>query len=88
MSVLQHVHQNTSSTARQVKSEFESVIRDLDEADARLGATLEQLSGTFVEAKLRPEGEEKRNLLDFVDEGAWRVCLAQSEGFSIGLGRG
>lgn len=69
VSVLQHVHQNTSSTARQVKSEFESVLRDLDEADARLGATLEQLSGTFVEAKLRPEGEEKRNLLDFVDEG-------------------
>lgn len=59
VSVLQHVHQNTSSTARQVKSEFESVIRDLDEADARLGATLEQLSGTFVEAKLRPEGRRR-----------------------------
>ena len=88
MSVLQQVHQNTSTTARQVKSEFESVVRDLDEADARLRATLDQLRGTFVEAKLRPEGEERRNLLDFVDEGGMEGVFGAVRGVLDGAGEG
>lgn len=44
-------------------------MRDLDEANARLKATLDELRGTMVESKLRPDGEEGRHLLDFVDEG-------------------
>ena len=70
LSVLQDVHRSTSASARQIKSEFESVVRDLDKADSKLRATLDELRGTFVEAKLRPRGEERRNLLDFVDEGS------------------
>lgn len=43
-------------------------MRDLDDANARLCATLDKLRNTIVEAGIRPQGEEKRNLLDFVDE--------------------
>ena len=69
VSVLHQVHQSSISTGLQVREEFESVVRDLDEANARLKATLDELRGTLVESKLRPEGEEARHLLDFVDEG-------------------
>lgn len=52
-----------------MRGEFESVVKGLDEANARLTATLDELRGTLVESKLRPEREEGRHLLDFVDEG-------------------
>lgn len=48
--------------------EFEDVIRSLDEADIRLQQTMDVLRETMVERKFRPEGEEERSLLDFVDE--------------------
>lgn len=51
------------------KAEFDVSVRGLDEADKRLRATLERLRTTIVEKGLRPEGEESRSLLDFVDEG-------------------
>ncbi|KAL2047319.1 hypothetical protein N7G274_001340 [Stereocaulon virgatum] len=88
LGVLQRVHQNTSTTAKQINSEFESVVRDLDEADARLRATLDALRSTFVETKLRPEGEEKRSLLDFVDEGGVDGVLGAVRGVLDGAGEG
>ena len=68
--VLDNVQRNTAGTAHTGKKEFEAVVRDLDEADGRLKGTLEMLRETMVEAKLRPEGEERRSLLSFVDEGS------------------
>ena len=50
------------------KKEFQDVMRGVNEADGRLKYTLERLKTTIVEARLRPEGEERRCLLDFVDE--------------------
>jgi len=44
-------------------------VQKLDEADARLRATLERLRTTIVELGLRPAEEERKSLLDFVDEG-------------------
>ena len=69
ISVLHQVHQSSLSTSLQVRREFETVVKDLDEANARLNATLDELRGTLVESKLRPEGEEGKHLIDFVDEG-------------------
>ena len=44
------------------------MVKDLDKADERLRDTLGKLRSTIVEAGLRPEDEEKRNLLDFMNE--------------------
>lgn len=67
--MLAQVQQKGADTAAAGKAEFDIVVRGLDEADQRLRATLERLRTTIVEVVLRPEGEEKRTLLDFVDEG-------------------
>jgi len=47
---------------------IQNVIRTLDAANARLESTMDVLRSTMVEAALRPDGEEPRSLLDFVDE--------------------
>ena len=48
--------------------ELQSVIRTLDAANARLESTMKILRSTMVEAAFRPDKEEPRSLLDFVDE--------------------
>lgn len=63
------MQQKGAETAGAGKAEFDVAVKGLDEADQRLRATLESLRTTIVEAGLRPEGEERRSLLDFVDEG-------------------
>jgi autophagy-related protein 17 len=40
----------------------------LDAANERLESTMDTLRDAIVEASFRPEGEEPRSLLDFVDE--------------------
>lgn len=50
------------------RTEFSSVLKSLDAADARLRKTLDLLRDTIVHASFRPEGEEPRSLRDFVDE--------------------
>lgn len=52
----------------QGRSDFQAVVRDLDVAEGKLRTTLVRLRETMVESKLRPEGEEERSLLSFVDE--------------------
>lgn len=44
------------------------MVKDLDQADERLRDTLGKLRSTIVEAGLRPEDEERRSLLDFMNE--------------------
>ena len=66
--VLQNVQYQTSRTAHVAKAEYDEVVRGLDEAERRLRETLRGLKETMVEAQLRPEGEQRRCLLDFVDE--------------------
>ncbi|KAI1344167.1 kinase activator [Xylariaceae sp. FL0016] len=50
------------------KHEFKKIIRTLDATNGRLEDTMNILRGRIVESAFRPAGEEKRNLLDFVDE--------------------
>ena len=69
------MHAHTLSIAHEGAKEFEDVVEALDTADEKLKETLEMLRTTIVEAKLRPEGEGKRSLLDFVDEGGVDVLV-------------
>ncbi|KAF4635311.1 hypothetical protein G7Y89_g2776 [Cudoniella acicularis] len=57
-----------SGISEQVKILQRNVIRTLDAANARLESTMDILRSTMVEAAFRPDGEEPRSLLDFVDE--------------------
>ncbi|GIC85531.1 autophagy-related protein 17 [Aspergillus udagawae] len=50
------------------RSEFATVLKDLDDADTRLRRTLELLRETIVHPAFRPEGEDPKSLHDFVDE--------------------
>jgi autophagy-related protein 17 len=50
------------------KRDFRKLVKEMDEADGELGKTMGMLRRTVVQKELRPEGEEERNLLDFVDE--------------------
>lgn len=73
--VLEHLHAGSQSVSRRGNAEFDNVLRSLDAAEEKLKGTLQLLRETFVEAALRPEGEEKRNLLDFVDESGVETLL-------------
>ena len=68
VTVLDDVQRRTNQAEQLARAEHESVVNSLDAAERRLRHTLRGLKETIVEAKLRPEGEEKRCLLDFVDE--------------------
>jgi autophagy-related protein 17 len=57
------------------------VIQSLDAADMRLQKTMDVLRLTIVETAFRPEGEEPRSLLDFVDQASvetMRTALKES----------
>ena len=75
LGILHDVQQNTAHTARQAKAEHETVIKHVDEANRRLQRTLDVLRETFVEPGLRPEAEERKTLVDFVDEGGVEETL-------------
>jgi autophagy-related protein 17 len=66
--ILDRVRQNTDGLANESAAEFAAVIQTLDVADERLRQTLDLLRGTMVESTLRPPEEERKSLMDFVDE--------------------
>ena len=49
--------------------EFRHLIKTLDGANGRLEGVVKMLRDTLVEAVFRPAGEERKSLMDFVDEG-------------------
>ena len=75
--VLEQVHASSGSVEHTGRGQFKDVVRAIDEADNRLQDTLRSLRETFVEAALRPDGEEKKNLLDFVDETGVEKILSE-----------
>ncbi|KAI9846418.1 MAG: autophagy protein 17 [Sclerophora amabilis] len=66
--VLRRVKVGVDGVARESQAEFESVLRDLDTADARLQQSLNLLRSTMVQASLSPDNEQQKTLHDFVDE--------------------
>ncbi|KAH8199657.1 hypothetical protein TruAng_006187 [Truncatella angustata] len=49
------------------KREFKQVIKNLDVANGQLETTMAVLTEQTVESAFRPRGEDRKNLLDFVD---------------------
>lgn len=66
--LLLRVRRSMNKTYEKGKREFKQVIKDLDATNSRLEDTMNVLRSRTVDSAFRPEGEEKKNLLDFVDE--------------------
>ncbi|CAJ2509757.1 Uu.00g056570.m01.CDS01 [Anthostomella pinea] len=66
--LLNRVRKSLIRTYEDGKREFKQVIKTLDATNSRLEDTMNILRGRIIEGAFRPAGEEKRNLLDFVDE--------------------
>ncbi|KAL8992174.1 MAG: hypothetical protein Q9169_007307 [Polycauliona sp. 2 TL-2023] len=79
LGILERVHANSKAIEAEGAEEYGEVLRTLDEADNRLRGTLASLSNTVVEHTLRPESDQRKNLLDFVDEGGVDKLLAAVE---------
>ncbi|KAL8659282.1 MAG: hypothetical protein Q9202_007200 [Teloschistes flavicans] len=65
---LEQVHHHSKAVEREGAEEYQEVVRTLGEADQRLKVTLGRLRTTMIEAGLRPEADQRKTLLDFVDE--------------------
>ncbi|KAI0129060.1 autophagy-related protein 17 [Xylariales sp. AK1849] len=65
--LLLRARKSLSSTYGSGKREFKHIIKHLDAANSRLEKTMNILRERTVESAFRPQGEEKRSLLDFVD---------------------
>lgn len=68
MRLLLRVRKGLTRTYDDAKREFKQTIKSLDLANSRLEDTMVVLRGRTVDSAFRPPGEEKRSLLDFVDE--------------------
>ncbi|OAA71841.1 Autophagy-related protein 17 [Akanthomyces lecanii RCEF 1005] len=66
--ILVKVRRSLQATYDWGKRDFRSLVKDMDGVDGQLGRTIEFLRTTQVNSFLRPKDEERKNLLDFVDE--------------------
>ena len=73
--ILEAIQNHSKNVAQECVAEFQAVIKGLDTAKGRLRKTLNQLRRTLVEVKLRPEGEERKSLVEFVDETGVQALL-------------
>ncbi|KAL8955062.1 MAG: hypothetical protein Q9183_006806, partial [Haloplaca sp. 2 TL-2023] len=65
---LDYVHEHSKAVELEGAEEYREVLRTVEEADQRLNDTLNHLRTTMVETSLRPETDQRKSLLDFVDE--------------------
>ncbi|KAI0540846.1 autophagy-related protein 17 [Xylaria digitata] len=68
MRLLLRIRKGLMRTYDDGKREFKQIIKALDVTNSRLEDTMSVLRGRGVNSAFRPPGEEKRSLLDFVDE--------------------
>ncbi|KAI3343767.1 autophagy-related protein 17 [Ustulina deusta] len=68
MRLLLRIRKDLMRTYDDGKREFKQIIKTLDVTNSRLEDTMNVLRGRGVNSAFRPPGEEKRSLLDFVDE--------------------
>ncbi|KAF7559141.1 hypothetical protein G7046_g5014 [Stylonectria norvegica] len=66
--VLVRVRRSLQATYDWGKKDFTTLVRSMDLMDGELEGTMEMLRGTVVQSVFRPKGEERKSLLDFVDE--------------------
>ncbi|KAF5663522.1 hypothetical protein FHETE_7469 [Fusarium heterosporum] len=67
--ILVRVRRSLQSTYDWGKKDFKKQVKSMDLVDGELEHTMEMLRETGVEGVFRPKGEERRSLLDFIDEG-------------------
>ncbi|KAG8665421.1 autophagy protein 17 [Fusarium poae] len=67
--ILVRVRRSLQGTYDWGKRDFKKLLRSMDLVDGGLEHTMEMLRDTSVEGVFRPDGEERRSLLDFIDEG-------------------
>lgn len=67
-SLLAQVCDNMSQTNKAVEREFNLLLKTMDGIGDKLSQTAAMLKNTTVDPVFRPEGEEAKNLMDFVDE--------------------
>ncbi|KAI5926525.1 kinase activator [Camillea tinctor] len=68
MQLLAKVRRSLQRTYDHGRRQFKQIIKTLDATNGRLQGTMDVLRGRMVESAFRPPGEERRSLLDFVDE--------------------
>ncbi|KYK56453.1 Autophagy-related protein 17 [Drechmeria coniospora] len=68
ISILVRVRRSLNATCEWGQRDFKRLIRAMDDVNHHLAATMSMLKTTTVQADLRPPGESRRSLLDFVDE--------------------
>ncbi|KAL4725881.1 autophagy protein 17 [Fusarium chlamydosporum] len=67
--ILVRVRRSLQGTYDWGKKDFKKLIKSMDMVDGELEHTMVMLRETSVEGVFRPKGEERRSLLDFIDEG-------------------
>lgn len=67
--ILVRTRRSLQSTYEWGKKDFRKLVKSMDLVDGQLDHTMEMLRETGVESVFRPQGEERRSLLDFIDEG-------------------
>ncbi|KAF5021297.1 hypothetical protein F66182_6695 [Fusarium sp. NRRL 66182] len=67
--ILVRVRRSLQSTYDWGKKDFKKLVKSMDLVDVELEHTMVMLRQTGVESVFRPKGEERRSLLDFIDEG-------------------
>lgn len=87
--LLVRVRRSLQATYDWGKRDFKKLIKAMDEVDGELGDTMDMLRGTGVQSVLGLKGEDRRNLLDFVDEASvhgMRDAMKKSiEGLQVSL---
>ncbi|KAL9004336.1 MAG: hypothetical protein Q9188_002849 [Gyalolechia gomerana] len=72
---LKLVHAHNRAGELEGAQGYGEVVKTLDAADRRLKDTMTRLKTTMVENDLRPESDQEKSLLDFVDEGSVEKVL-------------
>ncbi|OAA46696.1 Autophagy-related protein 17 [Beauveria brongniartii RCEF 3172] len=66
--ILVKVRRSLQATYDWSKRDFRVLVKSMDGVDGKLGRTMESLQSTQISDLLRPQDEQRKNLLDFVDE--------------------
>ncbi|KAK7413321.1 autophagy protein 17 [Neonectria punicea] len=68
--ILVRVRRSLQGTYDWGKKDFKALVKTMDMVDGELEGTMEMLRASIVQSVFRPKGEERRSLLDFVDEAS------------------
>ncbi|KAH9238448.1 hypothetical protein K456DRAFT_1886265 [Colletotrichum gloeosporioides 23] len=75
LALLMKVRRGLKRTYDAGKRDFKNLVKTMDATNEKLQDTMAMLKNTTVESVFRPPGEERRNLMDFVDEKSVHVMV-------------